>query len=180
MQIISTETRESFLSLKKKRLLKKPTSGELSDAEKAIAAFIKAVNDQNLATVADAERKIDQIETWPVSYASWPQVEQALNSSKDALGAYQAFLIFDDKTRLPEIYKKLASKNKNLLGQIRQSTSGQFANFDVSNSKPFFEVYPIKEGLSDFLAKNPDLLRENIAPSIPSSSLNFQKNMIVG
>lgn len=86
MQIISTETRESFLSLKKKRLLKKPTSGELSDAEKAIAAFIKAVNDQNLATVADAERKIDQIETWPVSYASWPQVEQALNSSKDALG----------------------------------------------------------------------------------------------
>ena len=118
MQIISTETRESFLSLKKKRLLKKPTSGELSDAEKAIAAFIKAVNDQNLATVADAERKIDQIETWPVSYASWPQVEQALNSSKDALGAYQAFLIFDDKTRLPEIYKKLASKNKTFLDRL--------------------------------------------------------------
>ena len=135
---------------------------EISDAEKAISAFIDAINDQNSEIVSEASRKLKKWSDWPVEPEDWPQVESALVASNNVLDEYTKYSVFDNKSRLPSSFVDLAKMREGLVALIKQSAKDQFVGFDINNAKPFFEIYPVKDGFTDFFVKHPKILNEKV------------------
>jgi serine protease Do len=100
---------------------------------------------------------------WPAPIENWGGIVSLIAKSKEVLDRYNSRQIFNSAGRRLALADELASKQSQIQNAILQDAAKMFAQYPITRSPNFFEVYPAKLNEKEFLKQNIQSLFDRLA-----------------